>query len=173
MTDYWYRAPAPYRAVIEAARSRIPEPIWRRVETVRFLCGVDPIWAGFEADTSNGIDERSYRDTWHVSWQPCHQANLPADQRQTTIIIPNLDHDAYSVLSMIHEIGHVLDEVDGFQWAAPAIDAHADHNRYEAFACAFTAWLAPEYGAMYSDYRPAVAMGDHSTRRHWEEMLDG
>ena len=59
---------------------------------------------------------------------------------------------------IIHELGHVLDEVLGLDHTAQPVTEYATTNRGEAFAEAFTAWIKPnEYAeawlqdALYED----------------------
>jgi len=42
---------------------------------------------------------------------------------------------------VVHELGHVLDEVLNFEWIAAPITKYAESNRCEAFAEAFVGYL--------------------------------
>jgi hypothetical protein len=110
-----------------------------------FACGVDPLFAGLHRfeDASYG---RSYRDTAHCV-HPHHQMHLPADRRQTTIVIPKVltpDH-------IVHELGHVLHERLQWEPIAEPVSWYARTNHHEAFAEAFTSWLVPGHAARPDD----------------------
>ena len=47
----------------------------------------------------------------------------------------------------MHEYGHALDEIDGFDWYATPCTEYARTDRFEAFAEAFTKWVFPQYSA--------------------------
>jgi hypothetical protein len=48
--------------------------------------------------------------------------------------------------TVVHELGHALDEVLGHEWSAKPVSDYARVDEYEAFAEAFTAWVGlPSY----------------------------
>ncbi len=128
-----------YSELISYAFSIIPKGIVDRVRYTHFLCGVDPIYAGF-FDNEKTVDGRSYRDTACVAY-PYHQ-KIDKSLRHTTIILPNLIPLAH----VIHELGHVLDESLKFNHIAEPVTEYAKTDRGEAFAEAFTSWLFWNYG---------------------------
>lgn len=128
-----------YAAVITAALDRIPEAIRPLVAHAHYLTGVDPLYVGLH-DYQQTFDGRSYRDTAHVAYV-CNQGRLPLDRRHTTVVLPQ----PVEPRTIVHELGHVLDEVLGFEHIAKPVTAYAENDRYEAFAEAFSAWLCPEY----------------------------
>lgn len=113
----------------------LPDGIRRKVEGVRFVCGVDPIFAGYGPGIEATPDGRSYRDTAHVCY-PCHFDGRPASDRVTTVIFPSVPHLA----TVVHELGHALDWSLGRKHIAQPVTAYARTNRDEAFAEALTAW---------------------------------
>jgi hypothetical protein len=68
--------------------------------------------------------------------------HFPADRRRTTIVLPTPHYP----ISIVHELGHVLDEALNFDHEATPVTAYAKTDRYEAFAEAFTSWLYWGYG---------------------------
>lgn len=111
----------------------VPAGIRRLLVHVQFVCGVDPVFAGFHGMTETG-DGRSYRDTAHCCY-PWH-LNGPKSRRVTTIMLPV--HVGPSVV--VHELGHALHEIVGFNWVAAPCSEYAATNWQEAFAEAFMAW---------------------------------
>lgn len=127
---------------ITEALGCLPRRIRWMLEDVPILTGVDPVFAGLHTYTDTG-DGRSYSSTAHVVY-PFHQRHLPACARETTVVIPKLDHryDRWGTVAMVvHELGHVLDDRLGFTEALPAVNDYAATNRYEAFAVAFQTWV--------------------------------
>lgn len=123
-----------FSAAIGAALATVPVRIRDRLAHVRFVCGVDPIFAGIH-DFAQSADGRSYRTTAHC----CYPSHLigPADRRTTTVVLPTV----VPPYVIVHELGHALDHVVGFSHNARPVTAYARTNRQEAFAEAFTAWL--------------------------------
>ncbi len=104
----------------------------------------DPVFAGLHQyqDTPDG---RSYSDTAHVVY-PMHLRSLPANRRLTTIVIPGRPRGTQDDIdTIIHEVGHVTDEMTGREHLCTPISTYAEANRAEAFAEAFAAWLIPDY----------------------------
>lgn len=143
----------PYGQAIGAALDVIPVAVVRRLEHVRFVCGVDPVFAGLHRYGDTG-DGRSYAVTAHC----CYRFHLdgPADRRVTTVVLP-VPADA-TVPVIVHELGHALHEVVGLDHVAVPVSAYATTNTWEAFAEAFTAWVLPGYGDQ------EVACADRPTR---------
>lgn len=126
-----------YTEAISHAFSLLPWSIFRLLEYTHFLTGIDPIYAGLHSyiDTN---DNRSYRDTAHVAY-PWNHLN---GKERTTIVLPTLK--AAYPSTVIHELGHCLDEIMGFRHEAKPVNDYAQTDRREAFAEAFTAqyfWL--------------------------------
>ena len=120
---------------IQAAHRIIPNSILNRLHFDYFI-GADPIYAGI-SDYEKTTDGRSYRDTACVMY-PWH---FRLTKEKTTIVIPK----ERTPRTIIHEIGHVIDEYLGFEHIAVPVTEYAKTDRYEAFAEAFTAWLLLGY----------------------------
>jgi len=131
----------------------IPEPIRARLAHVEFLAGVDPVFAGLH-DWEVMSYGRSYRNTAHCAWR-VHTSDC-----STTIVLPEPE----TTETIIHELGHALDEALGELHLAEAVSWYAETCRVEAFAESFTAWLLPEYGDQDASHRDLV------TRRLFEEL---
>jgi hypothetical protein len=127
-----------YSAAIGAAYELIPTSLHGRLQP-HFLTGSDPVFAGLHGyrDISDG---RSYRNTAHCCY-PYHQLGISKALRRTTIVMPKV----VGPITIVHELGHVLDESLRFEVLAEPVTAYAAGNRYEAFAEAFTSWLVPGY----------------------------
>lgn len=144
-----------FAEIIGEGLRRIPERITDRLSHVQFVCGVDPGFAGLHryGDIDDG---RSYRDTAHC----CYPFNLarPASERVTTIVLPTLAN--LGPATVVHELGHALHQIVGFDQLAAATTSYARTNRYEAFAEYFTTWLHHGYGdeAALHDDRSSLAL---------------
>ena len=126
-----------YAEAIGKAFDLLPPAIEARLRYVHFLTGTNPIYAGLHNYKEIG-DGRSYYNTAHVSF-PCHAIDK---WERTTIVLPLLG-DA-NLRTIIHELGHCLDEVLGFRHIALPVNDYAETNIMEAFAEAFVAqyfWL--------------------------------
>lgn len=95
-------------------RDRVPDHRWsepiaealkitRRfrhvIADVRFVCGVDPVFAGVHSFTTTA-DGRGFESTAHCCY-PYHLAG-PADRRVPTVVLPVPP----SVKTVVHELGH-------------------------------------------------------------------
>jgi hypothetical protein len=122
---------------IGKALRMLPPQVRKLVEFADFLDGVDPVFVGLHEieDTDDG---RSYRNTAHVAYtfyQP-----LPRARRRTTVVLPERE----TLRTVVHELGHVLDEALDFDFYPSPVDWYAATNGSEAFACAFECWMLPE-----------------------------
>jgi len=147
-----------YSELISAGLSRIPGPILTRLGHIDFFTGTSPIFAGL-FDYKETDDGRSYKETWCVCY-PHHLSKLPKALRKTTVVLPNLIPDyplRLRPLIVVHEIGHILDELLGFRWILSPVTKYARTDREEAFAEAFTLWVAPEYAEFYKILHPLKA----------------
>lgn len=95
---------------------------------VRFVCGVDPVFAGVHS-----FDGCGYGDVPHCCYP--HHLNGPADRRVTTVVLPLAVHP-YVV---VHELGHALHERINFDHRSEPVTDYARTNFQEAFAEAFVA----------------------------------
>jgi len=135
------------REQIAQAHRLIGPTIMGRLSHVQYVSGVDPVFAGLHGYEDIG-DGRSYRTT-AACYYPCHLSG-PRDRRVTTIILPVAEPGWTGVRTVVHELGHALDEVTRFEHDAAAVTRYAETNRREAFAEAFTAWV------WEGDHRPAL-----------------
>jgi hypothetical protein len=75
----------------------------------------------------------------------CCQSHRPRSARRATIVLP---FGPGRTATVVHELGHALDEVLEHEWSAKPVSAYARVDRFEAFAEAFTAWVGlPSYQA--------------------------
>ena len=157
-----------YAETIGRALSAVPPFIMSRLEHVHFLTGTDPIWAGLHRFPESD-DGRSRLDTAHCCY-PWNQEGLPRALRQTTIVLPVPE----THWTLLHELGHALDEVLGFRHTAYPVDDYAAKNSHEAFACAFEAWLSPgyeDYDALMANDPATVALFTRLAMGDWSRMM--
>lgn len=124
-----------YSEAITAAFDLVPERISERLKYIHFFTGTDPVFAGLH-NYDQIRDGRSYRNTAHV----CYRWHSRNKHECTTIVLPYLHHLYSSHLyTIVHELGHCLDELLNFEHFALPINDYAALNRKEAFAEAFAA----------------------------------
>ena len=71
------------------------------------------------------------------------QTHRPRSARHATIVLP---FGPGRTETIVHELGHALDDVLGEEWSAKPVSNYAQSDPYEAFAEAFTAWVGlPSY----------------------------
>jgi hypothetical protein len=152
------------RAPIAEALALLPLGIRRRVEHADWLVGVDPVFAGLHSYTDASYG-RSHRDTAHVAY-PYHQNT--SVRGATTVVIPG----ERSLLTFVHELGHVLDQAIDFERHVPdVVSWYAGTDSAEAFAEAFTLWIAPDLCAEWpGHYNGAVLANDAETLALFEEL---
>jgi hypothetical protein len=126
-----------WREPVAVAQRVIGSGLMSRLGHVRYVLGVDPVFIGLHRYGTT-VDGRSYRNTAHCVY-PCHIEG-PADRRTTTVAVPSVLSGWGLVRTLVHELGHALDEVVGFGHLAVPVSEYARANRYEAFAEAFTVW---------------------------------
>ena len=143
-----------YSEMILAGFKILPPGIADRLRYTHFFAGTSPIFAGLY-DYKKTDDGRSYHEVWSVAY-PHSLERLQKRYRQTTIIMPNT-HDDYPMallpMIIVHELGHVLDEILGYCHIAEPVTKYAESSRSESFAEAFTSWLNPGYGEYYCQLR--------------------
>lgn len=146
-----------YGEAIGEGLRRLPAGMRDRLGHVRFVCGVDPVFAGLHAYTDG--HQGSYGDVAHC----CYPFNLlgPRDRRTTTIVLPT--PEAAQPHTVVHELGHALHYLVGFEHLAAPVTEYAATDRYEAFAEALVAWTH-----YYGDRD--VATQDHATLALFEEL---
>lgn len=156
-----------YAEWIGAGLKIIPPKIRELVQDVDFLAGVDPFFVGLHNFKEKGpLTKRSYHVVPHVSYGRYHQNHLPKSRRRTTVCLPVIhgyetEPTLASLWVIIHEVGHVLDEVLGFSYTPKPVTEYAKTDRMEAFACAFEAWFSkgyPDYEALCSKDPATVAL---------------
>ena len=123
---------------ISVAHRLVGPTIMQRLSHVQYVAGVDPVFAGI-SDQEDIADGRSYRTT-AACYYPEHLIG-PRDRRVTTIVMPSPEPGWLGVQTVVHELGHALDEVTRFEHVAAPVSEYAKTNRREAFAEAFTSWV--------------------------------
>ncbi len=149
-----------YAEAIAEGLDRLPGRMAGRLGHVRFVCGVDPVFAGLHSyvDTTQGW---SYGEVAHCCYP--HNLSAPRDRRTTTIVLPTLA--AARPDTVVHELGHALHHLIGFEHTAAPVTEYAGTDRYEAFAEALVA-RTHYYGdadALHADL-PTLALFDALSR---------
>lgn len=149
--NWWSRVPMRWRPAIEEARSLIPEPVRRLVEPT-FLVGIQPSFVGLH---SLGPIPAKYGATgW--TWQNVAHACFAFQFGEPIIVFPRPDLYWNPVGTILHEWGHLLDEVTGFALEVPITTPYSQIDRRERVAEAFEILLKPPSGA-WEDYIQAEA----------------
>jgi hypothetical protein len=118
----------------------LPKPIARRLECVHFFMG-DPVFAGLH-QLEVAEDGGSYRTPAQYVSEAC-QTHRPRSARRPTIVLPFWP---VRTETLVHELGHALDDVLEYEWLAKPVSSRGLADPYEAFAEAFTAWVGlPSY----------------------------
>jgi hypothetical protein len=120
----------------------LPHSVATRLGFVHFFVG-DPVFAGLH-ELEVAEDGGSYRNVAQYVSESC-QRHRPRAARRPTIVLPD---GPGQVTTVIHELGHALDDVLGYEWTAKPVSDYARADGYESFAEAFTAWVGlPAYQA--------------------------
>ena len=140
----------------------LPRSLATRLGFVDFFIG-DPLFAGLHR-VEIADDGGSFRTTAHYVSE-CHQRHRAKSARRPTIVLPFGPGETATV---VHELGHALDEVLGEEWLTQPVSRYARVDRFEAFAEAFTAWVGlPSYQAerdrLYRIDRESAAFFDAIT----------
>lgn len=126
-----------WREQIDVAHRVIGDGIMARLGHVQYVAGLDPVFSGVHPFETTR-DGRSYRDTacccypWHIIG--------PRDRRVTTVVLPSFQDGWRGVKTIVHELGHALDESIGRRETVTPVSTYARTDRDEAFAEAFTRW---------------------------------
>lgn len=131
-----------------------------------WLTGVDPGFVGFHPWQET--DGYPLSSTAHCVWE-YHQAHLPVRDRVPTIVLPR----ETTIEVVLHELGHVLEAAIRWDYprAAAPVTAYAETSTWEAFAEAFSLWVAPEHFLPWNaDARPDVLAADESTLALFAEL---
>ena len=131
-----------YAEVVAEGLSCYPDNVRRLVEHADVFVG-DPNFADLHR-CRLGVDGIGYEECVAHCVYAYHQLHLPASRRRTTVVLN--PRGMPSVGTVVHEFGHVLHEVVGWDWVARPITEYAESDRYEAFAEACMGWLS------WSDY---------------------
>lgn len=123
-----------YNEAISTAFDMLPGWLAELLTDTHFLCGVNPVFAGLHS-SETAEDGRSYSNTAHAAFRH-HTAD-----GSTTVVLPVV----VPPWVVIHELGHVLDELLGWPPVPEPITKYAQTNRLEAFAEAFTKAHVPGY----------------------------
>jgi hypothetical protein len=137
----------------------IPAKVMELLRHVEFLVGTDPIFAGLHQYETTDAG-RSYRNTAHCVYVS-HQPHIPRCRRRTTVVLPR----PVGTATIVHEIGHALDELLEERWPVKPVTKYAEVNRAEAFAEAFVAFCGLP---SYSEERLKVYDKD---RNYWERLV--
>lgn len=143
--------------LVKTALDLLPESIRDLVSNVDVLSEVDPNFAGLHSFT-NANYGRQYKDVAHVTY-PHHQLHRGRPNRKTTIFLPK---ENIEIKTIVHELGHVLDEKLKFSIDTKPITWYANTDRFESFAESFTAWVLPE-GFEYDSARDRLFKEDKKT----------
>ena len=128
--------------LLSMALDWLPRSLARRLGFVDFFIG-DPLFAGLH-QVEVADDGGSYRTTAHYVSE-YHQRHRAKSARRATIVLP---YGPRGTATVVHELGHALDEVLGYEWLAKPVSDYARVDPFEAFAEAFTAWVGlPSYRA--------------------------
>lgn len=135
-----------YSELIGASFDIIPIKIADRLKYTHFFTGTDPIYAGLilpDDDTMRryGYNFKNVAEVYRTSGSVSYAHIQTIYDKHTTVVLPQL----LSIDYPIHELGHVLDEILGWEHIATPVTEYAKTNRLEAFAEAFTSWLIPGY----------------------------
>lgn len=145
-----------YSELIGEAYSCIPPNIAKLVDHVHFFCGTDPVYAGlvsYESFIVEGKEYSSrnwmyYEGEWSIDWI------IPKHLISPTIVIPYWNLTKFGLTDVLHELGHVLDDMTPFfQYHSEIkeVTSYAKTDFGEAFAEAFVSWLLWGYGEQPDD----------------------
>jgi hypothetical protein len=146
---------------IAVAMGQLTPRLQERLQHVHFLVGVDPFFIGFAgADAQRSYTSAdgktfSYNEM-AACWYPHHQTHLASADRRTTIVIPTWRRYSDPVGVVVHELGHALHEMVGFDWIAEPITSYAHENHREAFAEAFEETMMGRPARLLVDERTAA-----------------
>lgn len=130
-------------SVIDEALAILPPGLASMLlaETHLFL-GADPIFSGLHAGFSEAA-RSAFGYTGPVAYGSvahcCYPWHVDVRVEHPVIVIP-LDCPPSTI---VHELGHVLDWLTGFEIEFEPCTAYAQINRMEAFAEAFESWFIP------------------------------
>lgn len=155
---------------ISAALTCIPAPLGKlfvRTGWAEFFCA-DPILAGLHSHEKT-VDGRSYRDTAHTSYgDGGNQDHLSLLRRRNTIVLPPADDWNFSTAAIVHEIGHILHWLFGFEdFEIPQVSEYARLNHRETFAEAFMAYCWQDFPRYAEPW-----LGLHLLDREWMRFFD-
>ena len=126
--------------LLSIALDWLPARLATRLRFVHFFVG-DPVFAGLH-QVEVADDGGSFRTTAQYVSESL-QTHRPRSARRATIVLP---FGPGRTETIVHELGHALDEVLGEEWSAKPVSNYARTDPYEAFAEAFTAWVGlPSY----------------------------
>lgn len=149
------RVPAQFKPVIEVARAFLTPQVSEMCQP-RFLCGTDPRFVGLHRYTTADLVASDARyDDWVQDYDYDVLAHAlygtASPDGKATICFPKLESYSDPVGTVLHEWGHLFDEVTGFVCDVPETTAYSSVNRRERFAEGFARLLRPPTGC-YVDW---------------------
>ena len=150
--------------LLSIALDWLPARLATRLRFVHFFVG-DPVFAGLH-QVEVADDGGSFRTTAQYVSESL-QRHRPRSARRATIVLP---FGPGRTETIVHELGHALDEVLGEEWSAKPVSNYARTDPYEAFAEAFTAWVGlpsyqPERDRLYRTDPESAAFFDAITSK--------
>jgi hypothetical protein len=148
--------------LLSIALDWLPQSIATRLGFVHFFIG-DPVFAGLHK-VEVAHDGGSFRTIEQYVSERL-QGHRPRSVRRPTIVLP---FGPRRMDQVVHELGHALDDLLGYQWWAKPVGNYARTDSHEAFAEAFTAWVGlpgyqEERDRLYRIDRDSVAFFDAIT----------
>lgn len=131
-----------HREAIGTALELTPSAIRERLRHVQFLTGTDPLYVGLHRQELASFG-RTYRSIAHYV-----SPHYGATDGEVTIVLPV----PATPETIIHELGHALDETLGFAHSPAPVSRYAKVNRVESFAEAWTAWISERLGLPWLGY---------------------
>ena len=146
----------PTQTILEAF-DMLPPGVAELLIDTPILCGVTSEELGWN-DSHMRPDGSSWSE-YSFTHYDFGQINRPAAERRTSIILPK----PVRAEKIVHELGHVLDQILGWPPAPSPVSAYARSCRAEAFAEGFAAAHCDRYSAAgpFAPWRLALYRRQH------------